>query len=671
MTFRRLLFFIVFTTLLLNQSFSQTYEKGTLHYPDSGQKGEKVIKLKGYWQFQYGKFLTAQEMENLPVEDKCYLPPVMNWSDLEFHGKKTPQFGAATYYMKIIIDSATVHSTGDFAFRVGDITSAYMMYVNGKPIMWTGSPATTEANYVPGYYPHIGFFHTNVDTLDVVIHVSNFINPTFSGINRPILFGFEKEVTRAHILATGLTIGVLSLFALLFLFELLVFIVLPKEKSHLIVCLLALFFMTKLLLDGDMTIYHFFPNFSYVMGFRCWMFTLLTFPVLFSLIKLSFPEEMNRVVMFVVHSIFGILVILLFILPLPLLLKYLIPVLYFSLICYIYLLWVITKALIKGRQYALPHFISFSIAMTCMLYDLLSMSNPNRINYVSQFGMGFYLITQTSIILFRFIRAHNLWMKMSKDLEVSNQSLETTVQIRTSELQQMNLKLEQMNHQKSFMLATTTHDLKNSFNILINCSGILAEDQTLTKEQLIYAEMIQEATKNGYRVLENILSWAKMEITDYSSAAIIRDLKGYMEEIASSYHNQLEEKKINLKLNLKPNLYFRCDEEHLLSIGRNLFSNAIKFSQPGGEISISTKRIDETVELCFHDNGIGIKPEMVDTLFDNTTMNKRRGTSGESGSGLGLIIVKELVERNNGTVSCVSIPGEGTDFMVRFPRVPV
>jgi len=75
------------------------------------------------------------------------------------------------------------------------------------------------------------------------------------------------------------------------------------------------------------------------------------------------------------------------------------------------------------------------------------------------------------------------------------------------------------------------------------------------------------------------------------------------------------------------------------------------------------------VEIRIHDNGIGMEPGMVETLFDNTMDNKRLGTSGENGSGLGMIIVKELVESNKGSITCISEPGKGTDFMVRFPRI--
>jgi len=135
-----------------------------------------------------------------------------------------------------------------------------------------------------------------------------------------------------------------------------------------------------------------------------------------------------------------------------------------------------------------------------------------------------------------------------------------------------------------------------------------------------------------------------------------------------TFKNQLKDKNVHVRVEVDNNLLFVCDDEQIYSICRNLLSNAIKFSQPGGEITFSNKLVEDTVEIRIHDQGVGMGPQMLATLFDNTIDNKRRGTSGESGSGLGLIIVKELVESNKGSISCISELGKGTDFILRFPR---
>ncbi|MCX6308628.1 MAG: sensor histidine kinase, partial [Bacteroidia bacterium] len=661
--------FLLFITLTSHCGFSQIVEKGSISFPEKGLKQHDVMKLAGPWQFYYGKHLSAKEMENLPTEDKYYLSSPSNWIKLKRHGESTPAIGIATYYLKIIIDSSSNHSPRDYAFRVGDITSAYSMFVNDLPVMSAGIASTTANNFKPGYYPHVGFTHNNYDTLNVILHVSNFFYPHFSGISRPILFGQEKDINRLQLQTTGLSIFLMCVFGILFFFEFMVFLGNPKDRSNLLVSLLAFLILVKMLLDNEMTIFHLFPNFNYYLGYRFWLFTLMTIPILFSLIKWFFQEETHRHATTVIYLTYGLLGISIFILPLPFLLEHLKIAIYFSIACIVYISYVLIRALINRRKYALTHFLSFSVAMGCILYDLIMITDPNKVNFISQFGIALYLLTLTSIILIRFLQAHKLSLKLTKELEETNQSLEAMVEERTKELQLTNSKLEKINNQKNFILATTTHDLKNSFNILNNCSDIMVEDVTLTQDQRAYAGLIQEASHNGYRVLQNILSWARMQITDYSETNVIQDLRGLAVMEIDTFKNQLKDKDLRTRVEVDNSLQFLCDKEQIYSICRNLLSNAIKFSQPGGEIVISNALVDDRVEIRFHDNGIGMEPKMVETLFDNTMDNKRPGTAGEIGSGLGMIIVKELVESNNGSISCISEPGKGTDFMVRFPRI--
>lgn len=668
MSFRHLLVLSIFSTFLSMPVFSHSVDKGLTHFPETNGTGDEVVKLTGNWQFYYGKHLTASEMERLDHDEKQYLTSPSNWGKLQRQGVNTPIFGIATYYMKIVVDTSLMRRSRDYAIRVGDVSTAYRLFVNDIQVMQTGRATQTEKGFKPGYYPHVGVVHTKDDTLRVIIHVSNFFYPHFSGISRPILFGQEKTIEREQLLLAAFSIFLICIFGILFLFELIVYLYYPREKSHLLVSLLSLIFLIKMLLDKDMTVFHLFPNFSFELGYRLWLLCLLAIPLMFTLIKQWFPAEINRWATLVVHTLYGLIGLAIIALPLPFVLQHFLPVIYFSILCVAYLFTVVVRAIMNMRSYSMIHFISFSIAVACVLYDLITITDPNKVSFISQMGISLYLITLSSIILIRFIRAHKLSLKLTEELETANQNLEMMVQKRTQELQLTNTKLEQVNHQKNFLLASTTHDLKNSFNILINCSDILMEDETLTQDQKAYAKLIQEATNNGYRVLENILSWSKLQITEHNDTSIIRDCSVILNNEITAFHNQLEKKALKVQLQVEENLPFFCDEEQFYSIFRNLLSNAIKFSLPGNSITISSKLVDRQVEFRVQDHGIGMDPRTVKTLFDNTIDNKRRGTAGESGTGLGLIIVKELVEGNNGTIRCISEPGMGTEFIVRFPR---
>jgi signal transduction histidine kinase len=104
---------------------------------------------------------------------------------------------------------------------------------------------------------------------------------------------------------------------------------------------------------------------------------------------------------------------------------------------------------------------------------------------------------------------------------------------------------------------------------------------------------------------------------------------------------------------------------------RNLWSNAVKFTPPGGQVSISYRIKGDRVEVTTTDTGVGIKPEHLDHIFDKNKHQTLKGTEGERGTGLGLLLVKELVELNNGTIRIESEWGKGTSVFVSLPYVSV
>ncbi|MCP5495871.1 MAG: hypothetical protein H7A23_15060 [Leptospiraceae bacterium] len=100
---------------------------------------------------------------------------------------------------------------------------------------------------------------------------------------------------------------------------------------------------------------------------------------------------------------------------------------------------------------------------------------------------------------------------------------------------------------------------------------------------------------------------------------------------------------------------------------RNLVSNAIKFTPNGGEISVSSERKDSFIEIAVKDSGVGIEPENLQKIFQIDTKHKTLGTNKERGTGLGLILCKEFVEKHKGEIGVNSIPNEGSQFFIRLP----
>ncbi|MFZ4457134.1 MAG: sensor histidine kinase [Bacteroidales bacterium] len=228
--------------------------------------------------------------------------------------------------------------------------------------------------------------------------------------------------------------------------------------------------------------------------------------------------------------------------------------------------------------------------------------------------------------------------------------------------------LLQMVKQRDLLIAALSHDLINSFNSILFFSKKLADDIELTEKQKKSATIIATSAERAYLTLENLTPWTKLRINYTGEKQLIIRLSEMMSTIIDSYKYEIGNKSLIVNTAIDNHLSFCANPEELFSILRNMISNAIKFSNPGGVIQISNLLKDETVSISITDQGIGIPPERLGSIFMPIELKKQVGTSGEKGFGFGLMLVKELVEANGGEVSCNSEVDKGTTFVVSFQK---
>jgi signal transduction histidine kinase len=667
----RLYFSFSFICLFLFSinGFSQPTHRGVVRYPAEKNKPMSSIDLSGEWQFYYGAFLSAKEMRSLKPQDIHYVSVPSNWATTPVNGKKPSVFGCGTYYLRILLDSSRLRDDKSYAFYIGDITTAYKLYVNDRFVMKCGNATPDPKGFQPMYCPGIGSLYSEKDTLDVILHVSNYFCPNYTGISRSIFFGTEDTIQSCVLLRRTFSVVLLTIYLFLFCFQLLAFFTDRKEKSHLLIALLSVFFASMILLDGDICIFHFFPHFSYFTGYRIWFLTFCAISLVLSLIRQAFPRELSLNIEKAAYVLYGILALLFFTLPFDVLFRFLYFVVILSLIWVIYLVYVLGMAVVRKRPNSVVHLISFFVMLVFFVKDLIFVAKPDKFGFWSQIGVCLYALTQSVLVWLKFSNAHKLTFQLRRKLETINRNLEKTVDERTEELQKTNARLDKVNRQKDFIISSISHDLKNSFNILLNFSKMMAEESNLDDGQRKIMETMSSTAQKGYSVLRNVLSWAKVQVTDYAETAPVDNLSAIVERNLSFFEDTIRKKDLKVSVNIDKNMVFTCNKDQLESILRNLISNAVKFSKPGGCLTVYTQRADDKIEITIHDEGIGMSAEMQQTIFDSTINNRRPGTTGEEGAGMGLLIVKELVESNSGTITCRSDFSTGTDFIVAFPRI--
>lgn len=237
------------------------------------------------------------------------------------------------------------------------------------------------------------------------------------------------------------------------------------------------------------------------------------------------------------------------------------------------------------------------------------------------------------------------------------------------ELNEANNKLEQLNATKDKLFSIIAHDLKNPFIVLLGYSELLADDVDQYSPEMIreFAGNILTASENTYELLENLLEWSKVQTGLLNPRPVMVSPGEIILEVVELCRQQAEAKEINLDVLLEFNETMKADKEMLRFILRNLLTNAIKYTSSKGEIKLKTSLIEKAVEFSVQDNGTGIEPQYIDKLFKIENKLTRLGTLGEKGSGLGLILCSEFVEKHGGKLNVESQPDKGSIFYFSIP----
>ena len=243
------------------------------------------------------------------------------------------------------------------------------------------------------------------------------------------------------------------------------------------------------------------------------------------------------------------------------------------------------------------------------------------------------------------------------------------LRISKKELESQNQQLHDLNLTKDKFFGIIAHDIRSP---IVALEGVgeqleyyLKKGQAHKMEKL--AMRIDSTAKRLSGLLDNLLNWALLQQGVITAQPKVLPLKSMMEEVIAMFQANAEVKDIQVETNIKEDMQAYADQGALSTILRNLVSNAIKFTPIGGKVELSAEAKKEDMLIHVKDSGMGMGKEQMAKLF-SLEKKSRKGTSGEKGTGLGLILVKELVELNKGKVQVASIPNEGTQFTLYLPR---
>jgi signal transduction histidine kinase len=262
------------------------------------------------------------------------------------------------------------------------------------------------------------------------------------------------------------------------------------------------------------------------------------------------------------------------------------------------------------------------------------------------------------------------YQKLAGELEEKVLDRTAELEIANVQLRKSEAKLMELNATKDKFFNIVAHDLKNPFTSLLGATELLFHNINNMEREKIrkLAQILNDSAKSGYAILLNLLDWSRSQTGLIKINLQKINLTSIINDNITELHLSSTDKQITLVSELRENINIITDKNMLNTVLRNLLSNAIKFTPRRGRIVVSSKISNNEVFISVKDNGIGISAENIDKLFRIDSKYTRPGTEKEIGTGLGLKLSREFVEKLGGRIWVESSEETGSEFIFSIPR---
>ena len=233
----------------------------------------------------------------------------------------------------------------------------------------------------------------------------------------------------------------------------------------------------------------------------------------------------------------------------------------------------------------------------------------------------------------------------------------------------INKQLQQVNAEKDKLFAIIAHDLKSPLSGVFSTSQILSKgSESLSSEEISYISTeMHKSSKNALGLLNDLMQWARMSQGGIDFSPEICSLDELAKSSLNTARDVADKKGISIDCNVPQDIEVLVDQPMINTVIRNIICNSVKFTNPGGNISVTARNAGSDVEVCVQDDGIGMNDSVLSCIFTSDKNKRQYGTDGEKGTCLGLILCKEFVEKHGGRIWVESEPGKGTKVCFTLP----
>ncbi|WNB17226.1 sensor histidine kinase [Marivirga arenosa] len=659
------IFSIFILTFIL--SFSSIAQNAVFDLRDS-KLNENVISLAGNWQIEFGKLLSAKQMAN--IDSAIYVGVPHSWSNIDQKGIDFPSTGFATYYTKVIPDQ----NVNQLAINGNVISTNYKIIVNDIVLGGVGKVGKSKEEAEPNYQTKI-YPLPKADTLEIIIQVSNYhyrkggmtMAPKISSYINLIEEKGQNIVLAFFLIGSIFFMGLYHLGANLFR---------TRSKMNTYFILVCLFTILRTLSVNEYILIEYL-HFPWWLSTRVELisfYLLLAFTVRF--IYYLFPEYIPNKLSSITYVV-GIVASVITVFSPIYYSSYLVPIMQtITVIVSFGILYFLLKACCGKNKEILIALIGFLILFAATMVEILIHHSQLVGETVFALGVFFYLFSHVIILANRQNDTYVKNLELSEELKSYNSLLEKTVNERTEELNtrnfdliQKNEELKRINDEKNGLTHVLAHDLKSPLNNNNGLINLIKMDDSLNPQVENYISKLQKSNQQGLKLIEDLLQLYKIESQPDLEIEEI-NIDYFFEEVIHLHEDNARLKKVNLICDISTEAKkFKTDVKKLHRIMNNLVSNAIKFTHHNKSIFIKVSNKNSDVKIEIEDQGIGIREEEKDKLFQKFQKMSNKPTAGESSTGLGLSIVKTLVEQLSGTITFKSTYGKGTTFILSLPNL--
>ena len=587
--------------------------------------------LNGEWEFYWEQLLTPASFGQAKREGKGMLVPVPSyWIDYEIEAEGFKGYGYGTYALTIILPPGT--SSG-ICFDIPVFDVAHKFFLNDRLIGENGSVGTSRETEEPWYDPDRFCYIPDRDTLQLLIQVSNYHHRR-GGFWQPVLMGGTTAIinkAERRSMYNYSTIGVLFFFTLFF------FIFWLFYRSYTMTLLFALTTLGILIRSVNTGLY--FSN-SFIDTSWAWQIRMEYFgSYLASLCGMIFLHKMFPL-KYMKHVITGniiingLLILSIIILP-PSLFTYGMilfqPLLLLFLVHYLVVSFIGT---IRGKLMDAIFFLSLGLFIYTLVNDILLANSAGSLssNYLSQISFQVFVLAVSVMIILQWVNNYKARVRLESSLIFKNR-----------------------------VLSVIAHDLKNPVASIAQFVDLMSSKPELASNKQIQ-NSLHESSQAAVTLLDNLLYWGRSQADELRVSFDKLDLVELVADVESLFAHMAVQKGVTFTSEVPPGTQAYADKALVNIIIRNLVSNALKFTPAEGKVHIKIWPEAEKILVSVSDTGIGINPDILKKFHEEGKLVSSLGTDKELGTGLGLQLVSDLVEKNQGILKVESTPGKGSTF---------